>query len=186
MNNVKLIRALMRGQRGALDRVIAVYSGYTASVARSVLGSAASREDLEEIVSDVFVALWRTAERLDETRPLKSYLAAIARNASIDRLRRQRPEEPLPADDLLAADDTEGPEAQALRREQAETLRVLLLEMAADDREIFVRFYYYRQTVREIAAIMAMNESTVKARLSRGRTKLRGKLTKEVDGYADL
>ena len=104
MNDGKLIRALRRGQRGALDRVIAGYSGYAASVARSVLGSAASREDLEEIVSDVFVALWRTADRLDETRPLKSYLAAIARNAAIDRLRRQRPEEPLPADDLLAAD----------------------------------------------------------------------------------
>ena len=109
MNDGKLIRALRRGQRGALDRVIAGYSGYAASVARSVLGSAASREDLEEIVSDVFVALWRTADRLDETRPLKSYLAAIARNAAIDRLRRQRPEELLPADDLLAADDAEGP-----------------------------------------------------------------------------
>lgn len=186
MNDVKLIRALGRGQRGALDRVIAGYSGYAASVARSVLGSAASREDLEEIVSDVFVALWRTADRLDETRPLKSYLAAIARNAAIDRLRRHRPEEPLPADDLLAADDAEGPEAQALRREQAETLRRLLLEMTADDREIFVRFYYYRQTVREIASVMERNESTVKARLARGRARLRDKLAKEVDGYADL
>ena len=186
MNDGKLIRALRRGQRGALDRVIAGYSGYAASVARSVLGSAASREDLEEIVSDVFVALWRTADRLDETRPLKGYLAAIARNAAIDRLRRQRPEEPLPADDLLAADDAEGPEAQALHREQAETLRRLLLEMAADDREIFVRFYYYRQTVREIASVMEKNESTVKARLARGRARLRDKLTEEVDGYADL
>ena len=46
MNDGKLIRALGRGQRGALDRVIAGYSGYAASVARSVLGSAASREDL--------------------------------------------------------------------------------------------------------------------------------------------
>ena len=89
------------------------------------------------------------------------------------------------ADDLLAADDAEGPEAQALRREQAETLRRLLLEMAADDREIFVRFYYYRQTVHEIASVMERNESTVKARLARGRARLRDKLTKEVDGYAD-
>ena len=57
--------------------------------------------------------------------------------------------------------------------------------MAADDREIFVRFYYYRQTVREIASVMEKNESTVKARLARGRARLRDKLTKEVDGYAD-
>ena len=185
MNETKLIRALRRGQRGALDKAVAQYSGYAAAIARSVLGPAATREDLEEIVSDVFVALWRSADRLDETRPLKGYLAAIARNAAIDRLRRQRPTEPLPVDDLLHADEAEGPEAQALRREQAETLRRLLLEMAADDREIFVRFYYYRQTVREIAQIMERNESTVKARLARGRARLRDKLTKEADGYAD-
>ena len=185
MNETKLIRALRRGQRGALDKAVAQYSGYAAAIARSVLGPAATREDLEEIVSDVFVALWRSADRLDETRPLKGYLAAIARNAAIDRLRRQRPTEPLPADDLLHADEADGPEAQALRREQAETLRRLLLEMAADDREIFVRFYYYRQTVREIAQIMERNESTVKARLARGRARLRDKLTKEADGYAD-
>lgn len=185
MNETKLIRALRRGQRGALDKAVAQYSGYAAAIARSVLGPAATREDLEEIVSDVFVALWRSADRLDETRPLKGYLAAIARNAAIDRLRRLRPTEPLPADDLLHADETEGPEAQALRREQAETLRRLLLEMAADDREIFVRFYYYRQTVREIAQIMDRNESTVKARLARGRARLRDKLAKEADGYAD-
>lgn len=49
-----------------------------------------------------------------------------------------------------------------------------------------MRFYYYRQPVREIASRMDMNESTVKARLSRGRKKLRERLAKEVDGYAHL
>lgn len=186
MTDEKLIRGLRRGQRDALNRTISRYSGYVAAVARNVLGEQATREDLEEIVSDVFVALWRTAERLDESRPLTSYLAAIARHAAIDRLRRLRPESPLPEDDLLTADDAQGPEAETLRREQAQILRRLLLEMADDDREIFVRFYYYRQGVREIAAQLQMNESTVKARLARGRAKLRDKLTKEVGGYADL
>ncbi len=186
MNETKLIRALQRGQRGALDKVISHYSSYVASIARNVSGVQTTREDLEEIVSDVFIALWRTAERLDETRPLKSYLAAIARNAAVDRLRRIRPEDPLPEEDILSADEAQGPEAEALKREQAETLRRLLLEMAADDREIFVRFYYYRQTVREIAALLGRNESTVKARLARGRARLRERLIREVDGNAHL
>lgn len=186
MNETKLIRALQRGQRGALDKVISHYSSYVASIARNVSGVQTTREDLEEIVSDVFIALWRTAERLDETRPLKSYLAAIARNAAVDRLRRIRPEDPLPEEDILSADEAQGPEAEALKREQAETLRRLLLEMAADDREIFVRFYYYRQTVREIAALLGRNESTVKARMARGRARLRERLIREVDGNAHL
>lgn len=186
MNETKLIRALQRGQRGALDKVISHYSSYVASIARNMSGVQTTREDLEEIVSDVFIALWRTAERLDETRPLKSYLAAIARNAAVDRLRRIRPEDPLPEEDILSADEAQGPEAEALKREQTETLRRLLLEMAADDREIFVRFYYYRQTVREIAALLGRNESTVKARLARGRARLRERLIREVDGNAHL
>ncbi|MDY3619389.1 RNA polymerase sigma factor [Agathobaculum sp.] len=187
MNEAKLVRDLKRKQRGALDRAIDRYSGYVGAVARSVLGSRATREDLEEIVSDSFLALWRVSERLDETRGgFKSYLSAIARNLSVDRLRKSRPAEPLPEGDLLAADEAQGPEQTVLRREQAQTLRAVLEELAADDCEIFVRFYYYRQTVREIAETLDMNESTVKARLARGRSKLRDKLTKEVDGYAYL
>lgn len=186
MNEGKLIRALQHGQRGALDKAVTHYSGYVASIARNVLGTQATREDLEEVVSDVFVALWRAAARLDESRSLKSFLAAIARNAAVDRLRRLRPQEPLPEEDILPADAAQGPEAETLRREQAAMLRRLLLEMPAEDREIFVRFYYYRQTVREIASLIGMNESTVKARLSRGRAKLRERLTKEVDRDAHL
>ena len=186
MTDEKLIQGLRRGQRDALHRTIDRYSGYAAAVARNVLGERATREDLEEIVADVFVALWRAAERLDESRPLTGYLAVIARHAAIDRLRRLRPESPLPEDDLLAADETQQPETEALRRDRAQMLRRALLELPTDDREIFMRFYYYRQSVREIAAEMQRNESTIKARLSRGRAKLRDKLTKEVGGYADL
>lgn len=185
MNDTKLIRALQRSHRDALNKAITQYSGYVASVARNVLGMQATQEDLEEIVSDVFLALWRAAGHLDETRPLKGYLAAIARNAAVDRLRRLRPADPLPEDDLLTADETQQPETETLRREQAETLRRLLLEMPSDDREIFIRFYYYRQAVHEIAALLGMNESTVKARLARGRAKLRKRLIEEVDDDAN-
>ena len=46
------------------------------------------------------------------------------------------------------------------------------------DREVFLRHYYYAQTVREIAAAMDLKESTVKTRLRRGREKLKAMLTK--------
>ena len=118
MTDEKLIQALRRGHRDALHRAIDRYSGYVAAVARNVLGEQATKEDLEEIVADVFVALWRASERLEESRPLTSYLAVIARHAAIDRLRRLRPEEPLPEDDLLTADEAQQPEIEALRRDR--------------------------------------------------------------------
>lgn len=184
MDDSKLIQDLKQRRRQALDRVFSRYSGYAASVAGSILGKTA-REDLEEIVSDVFLALWRAADRLDENRQsLKGFIATAARNAAIDRLRRQKPEHPLPDEEILPADETAGPEAVAIRKEQAEIMRGLLLAMPEEDREIFIRFYYFRQTVREIAAITGRKEPTVKSRLIRGRKALREQLLqKGIDGY---
>ena len=47
------------------------------------------------------------------------------------------------------------------------------------DREIFLRHYYYAQTVPEISRQMDLNQSTIKTRLRRGRTKLKDILTRE-------
>ena len=48
-----------------------------------------------------------------------------------------------------------------------------------EDRDIFLRHYFWYQTVSQIARETGMNESTVKSRLKRGREKLRKKLVKE-------
>jgi RNA polymerase sigma-70 factor (ECF subfamily) len=47
------------------------------------------------------------------------------------------------------------------------------------EREIFLRYYYYAQTVKEISVKMALNESTIKTKLRRGRIKLKEILTRE-------
>ena len=54
--------------------------------------------------------------------------------------------------------------------------------MSPLDREIFLRHYYYAQTVKEVALQMGMKESTVKTRLKRGRVKLKETLMRE--GFA--
>lgn len=186
MDEKKLIHDLKKRRRGALDAAIQQYSGYVASVAGRILGKA-RREDVEEIVSDVFVALWRTAEQLEESQAsLKGYLATIARHTTVDRLRQRHPETTVLEEEMLFAEATDEPETVTIRKEQSAMLRRLLMEMPAEDREIFVRFYYYQQTTKEIAAILVKNESTVKARLARGRKKLREQLTRqEGNDHAD-
>jgi len=52
-----------------------------------------------------------------------------------------------------------------------------VLSMTQPDKEIFLRFYYYCQSISVIAEKMGMNQSTVKTRLKRGREKLRQHLT---------
>ena len=68
---------------------------------------------------------------------------------------------------------------EALRPEERRLVRQAVEALPGQDREIFLRHYYYAQTVQEIAGRMALNESTVKTRLRRGRMKLKELLTRE-------
>jgi len=60
-----------------------------------------------------------------------------------------------------------------------EQVRQEVDSLPGPDREIFLRHYYYAQTVQEIARQMGLNESTIKTKLRRGRMKLKDILTRE-------
>lgn len=151
------------------------YTHYVGAVVWSILGGRMSVQDAEEVSSDVFVALWKNAEK---PRPgkVKAYLSAIARCQAINKLRDAGQELPL-EEDLLVIPD-EGLEERLEQKEQAQCLRRALMAMKAEDREIFLRHYYYGQTGPQIAAAMHMSPAAVRQRLKRGRDKLRGFLAK--------
>ena len=65
------------------------------------------------------------------------------------------------------------------RAEERRLVRQAVDSLPGQDREIFLRHYYYAQTVQEISAQMSLNGSTVKTRLRRGRMKLKDILTRE-------
>ncbi|MFQ9436556.1 MAG: sigma factor-like helix-turn-helix DNA-binding protein [Ruminococcus callidus] len=71
----------------------------------------------------------------------------------------------MPIDDVVISDDTDV-SAQA---EQAGIVQEMLAQLSEQDRELLLRFYFYRQSVREIAGEMHMKESTVKTRMYRSR-----------------
>ena len=62
---------------------------------------------------------------------------------------------------------------------ERQQVRQAVDSLPGPDREIFLRHYYYAQTVQEISRQMNINESTVKTRLRRGRGKLKDILTRE-------
>ena len=91
MDDHRLAEKLHRGDRLALDRAMTAYTGYLSAVVWQVLGPAAPREDVEEVVSDAFLSLWQHRDRLNAAQGVKAYLAAIARNRATDRLRAADP-----------------------------------------------------------------------------------------------
>ena len=78
--------------------------------------------------------------------------------------------------ELPGPDDPPGEYERAVERQ---LVRQAVDSLPGPDREVFIRHYYYAQTVAEIADRMEMNQSTVKTKLRRGRMKLKDILTRE-------
>lgn len=162
-----LAARLRLGDPIALEAVMDRYAAYAAKIISAYLNHTLPAEDMEEVLSDVFIALWNSRSRL-EGDDVKPYLAAIARNAARQKLRRYHPTEPLP-EHLELEDTALPPERQLETAEQATALRRAIDTLAPEDRTLFLRVYYLGQSVEEVAAVTGHNASTLRVRLHRGR-----------------
>lgn len=171
----KLAARLRLGDAEALELAIDRYGAYVAKIVAAFLNRRMPQEDMEEAVSDVFVALWNSRERL-EGDDLRPYLAAIARNMARQRLRSFRPAELL-AEETELPDESDGPEGITETAESAAEVRRAVDSLPPEERELFLRFYYLDQTVAEISAVTGQNQATLRSRLRRGRMKLKQYLT---------
>lgn len=168
--NDDLTARLRQGDSAALEEAIDRYSVYAAKIIAAYGNRALLPEDLEEILSDVFVNLWNSRERLQGE--IKPYLAAIARNAARQRLRQLHPTQALP-ENWEIMDPSPQPEQLAQDEERTAALRQAVDALPQEERTLFIRFYYLEQTVDEIAAVTGQNASTLRVRLHRGRKKLK-------------
>lgn len=172
LNEKHLITKLKKRSQKALDQLISSYSAYVYTIARNILGGAFTAEDAEEITSDVFFRIWQTADSLDETRSISPYLAACTRNCAINKLRSKGKDMQCGElmEDILSCGDIEND------MENAEQLAIIsdgLERLSKQDKEIFIRFYYYGERLAAISGKMGITENTCKTRLSRTRKKLR-------------
>ena len=167
---------MKQGSQDALAWFIQRYGASVSTIIHNIIGQRMSNADVEEVASDVFLALWNNAGKI-LPNAARSWLATVARNTARSRLRRAS--DTLPLDEEAVIVDDRTPEATLERREQAVRVRMALLSLNPVDREVFLRFYYYYQKTADIAADMGLNESTVRTKLNRGRAKLRDFLLRE-------
>jgi RNA polymerase sigma-70 factor (ECF subfamily) len=174
MDDSDELRALRRRDVTALERLMKRYAAYVSAVVYGIIGGHMTASDVEEVCADAFFALWNGADRIESAR-LRPYLAGIARNLAKNKLRERVGDLPMDDEEIIAADmDVED---DAIRRDRDARVRRAVDEMRQPDREIFLRHYYYCQTVSRISEELRMNPETVKSRLSRGREKLRKALS---------
>ena len=65
MNEKRILKALRRGDSAALEQIIDQYTPYVFAIISNILSHALPREDLEEVVSDVFCSLWYSRAQVE-------------------------------------------------------------------------------------------------------------------------
>ena len=176
LDEVTLAKKLRQGSRLALERAIDRFTPYVSAVVVRVLAGRGTREDVEELTADVFLALWAHAGELEPEQGLRPWLGAVARNKAADWLRTHREAVPLPEN--AAAPGGVDPQGEAERREWAARLWDAVEGLDEPDRTLFLRYYHYGDKLKDIARALGLTQTAAKQRLFRGRKVLRDILTK--------
>ena len=173
----KLLAGLKKRKHGSLEKTIDLYTPYVTVIVYNVVGAAMSKEDIEEVVSDTFLSLWKSAATLNSEKGcIRSYLAAIARNRAKNKLRTIHTHEEI-NENIVSAYKT--PQEDIEEREKRALILELIKSLGEPDCEIFLRYYYYEEKISKIADITGLHVSTVKTKLSRGRKKIKEFLIKK-------
>lgn len=173
----KLLINLKRRKKGSLEKAIDIYTPYVSVIVYNIIGDVMTKEDVEEVVSDVFVSLWRSAEALDNNKGcIRTYLSAVARNCARKKLRRSDIHSEL--NENIIAIHGEPSERIEANEEQAMLLD-LIRGLGEPDSEIFLRHYWYGERVSKISAATGICKSTITTKLQRGRGKLKEILIKK-------
>lgn len=181
MDEKSLLKKLRNKDEKALGDIINLYNAYVTTIVGGLLSSKGTKEDMEEVIADTFIALWETAERIDYEKfsSIKAYIGVIARNKAKDRLRTFHGQDLYLSDDILIVDNSM--EQIIIQKEQQRIINKVLKQLKPLDWKIFMAYYYQYKKVDEIAEELQMNPQTVKTRMRRGRELLKKILIKE--GY---
>jgi RNA polymerase sigma-70 factor (ECF subfamily) len=164
-----LIARIAAGDRLAM-RVL--FARHHVRVYRFVLRLVRDEAQAEDLISEVFLDVWRQAASFEARSTASTWLLAISRFKALSSLRR-RGEEPL--DEAMAAaieDPADDPEVALRRRQQHALLRKCWSKLSPEHRDVIDLVYFQEKAIDEVAAILCIPENTVKTRMFYARKRL--------------
>jgi RNA polymerase sigma-70 factor (ECF subfamily) len=164
-----LIARIAGGDRLAMQ---VLFARHHVRVYRFVLRLVRNEATAEDLISDVFLDVWRQAEKFEGRSAVSTWMLSIARFKALSVLRR-KPEQEL--DDEMAEqieDHSDDPEVTLAKKDKGSVLRQCLTGLTAEHREIIDLVYYHEKSIEEVAGIVGIPEATVKTRMFYARKKL--------------
>jgi len=126
----------------------------------------------EDLLSDVFLDVWRQAASFEGRSSVSTWLLAIARYKALSARRRRQDVE---LDETIAstvADPADDPEVVLQKKDRSERLRHFLERLSPEHGEVIDLVYYHGKSVKDAAEIIGISEATAKTRMFYARRKL--------------
>ena len=164
-----LIGRIATGDKVAMQ---VLFARHHVRVYRFVLRLVRDQTKAEDLISEVFLDVWRQAGKFEARSAVSTWLLAIARYKALSALRR-RPDEELDEEAAAAIEDPgDDPETALEKKDKGEILRKCLTALSPEHREIIDLVYYHEKSVEEVAEIVGIPENTVKTRMFYARKRL--------------
>ena len=164
-----LVARIGEGDRLAMQTL---FARHRTPVYRWLLRLVGNETLAEDLVSDVFLDVWRQASRFEGRSSVSTWLIAIARFKAISARRRRADAELDESVESTVADTADDPAVVLEKKNRDEMLRAALTRLSAEHKEIIDLVYYHEKSVDECAQIIGVPSGTVKTRMFYARRKL--------------
>lgn len=184
MNDNEIVQLFYNRDETAIKAALETYKSYLMKIAENITGS---HEDAEECVNDAIMSAW---ESIPPQRPemLSTYLGKLTRNIAINKRKQSLTEKRGSGEAAVAFEElsemikgSQNTELEFDRRELSREINAFLETLPEHKRILFVRRYWFCDSVKSIASELGMTETGASVTLHRLREKLRAHLRKR--GY---
>jgi RNA polymerase sigma-70 factor (ECF subfamily) len=170
-----LVEQIAAGNKLAMQALFARHRTY---VYRWLLRFVSNETLAEDLLSEVFLDVWRQAGRFECRSSVSTWLMSIARHKALSAHRRRTDAELDEKIGATVADPAGDPEAALQEKDRGELLRRALMRLSPGHRQVIDLVYYHQKSVDEVAHILDVPPATVKTRMFYARKKL-AELVKE-------
>ncbi len=179
MEEARLIELASQGDAGAFNSLMGMHERRMYAVALRMCGNA---EDAQDCLQEAMLRMYRAISGFKGQSSFSTWLYRITMNTCLDELRKRKNRPGTSLDGLVDAgwspvDAGETPERHALRREVRQALQAMIAELPEDMRAAVVLRDIQGYAYDEIAEMLDTNVGTIKSRISRGRERLREKIS---------
>lgn len=148
-----------------------LFGRHQVRVYRFILRLVRNPATAEELVSEVFLEVWRQAGKFEGRSKATTWMLGMARLMALSTFRhRERQLDEGAAEQI--EDDADTPETDLAKRDKAAVMRECMTRLSVEHREIVDLVYYHEKSVRECSEIIGIPEATVKTRMFYARQKL--------------